>query len=125
MLDQLCFPGFISNSAMIDRLVLNRLILTRDLVFFVFRFCQSDNDNSKCHIVSVFSHFVRLTVYVAMLCCGILAGYGQQVKHTALDAVFGGQLISSVTCEECNHVSVFFSLHFHVQVGNVCEMYFW
>ncbi|XP_046359511.2 ubiquitin carboxyl-terminal hydrolase 45-like isoform X2 [Haliotis rufescens] len=34
--------------------------------------------------------------------------YGRQVKHTFLDSVFGGQLVSTVMCEECKHVSQIF-----------------
>ncbi|CAL1531431.1 unnamed protein product [Lymnaea stagnalis] len=31
--------------------------------------------------------------------------YGRQVKHTFLDSLFGGQLVSTVKCEECKTVS--------------------
>ncbi|KAL8603378.1 hypothetical protein ACOMHN_004229 [Nucella lapillus] len=31
--------------------------------------------------------------------------YGRQVKYTFLDGLFGGQLVSTVTCEECKHIS--------------------
>ena len=31
--------------------------------------------------------------------------YGRQVKFTFLDSLFGGQLVSTITCEECKHVS--------------------
>ncbi|KAL3883146.1 hypothetical protein ACJMK2_029439 [Sinanodonta woodiana] len=31
--------------------------------------------------------------------------YGRQVKHTFVDSLFGGCLISTVTCEECKHIS--------------------
>ena len=30
--------------------------------------------------------------------------YGRQVKFTFLDSLFGGQLVSTITCEECKHV---------------------
>uniref|UniRef100_A0A2C9LRS2 ubiquitinyl hydrolase 1 n=1 Tax=Biomphalaria glabrata TaxID=6526 RepID=A0A2C9LRS2_BIOGL len=32
-------------------------------------------------------------------------GYGRQVKHTFVDSLFGGQLVSTVKCEECKSVS--------------------
>lgn len=31
--------------------------------------------------------------------------YGRQVKHTFVDSLFGGHLLSTVMCEECKHVS--------------------
>jgi len=31
--------------------------------------------------------------------------YGRQVKHTFLDSLFGGQLVSTVRCEECKNAS--------------------
>ncbi|KAH9525374.1 hypothetical protein Btru_001205 [Bulinus truncatus] len=31
--------------------------------------------------------------------------YGRQVKHTFVDSLFGGQLVSTVKCEECKSVS--------------------
>ena len=31
--------------------------------------------------------------------------YGRQVKHTFVDSLFGGYLMSTVTCEECKNVS--------------------
>ncbi|XP_059175697.1 ubiquitin carboxyl-terminal hydrolase 45-like isoform X2 [Physella acuta] len=31
--------------------------------------------------------------------------YGRQVKHTFLDSLFGGQLVSTIKCEECKSVS--------------------
>ncbi|GFO47271.1 ubiquitinyl hydrolase 1 [Plakobranchus ocellatus] len=34
--------------------------------------------------------------------------YGRQVKHTFLDSLFGGQLVSTVKCEECKTVSQIF-----------------
>ncbi|XP_076466715.1 ubiquitin carboxyl-terminal hydrolase 45-like [Babylonia areolata] len=34
--------------------------------------------------------------------------YGRQVKYTFLDSLFGGQLVSTVTCEECKHISQIF-----------------
>lgn len=36
--------------------------------------------------------------------------YGRQVKHTFLDGLFGGHLVSTVKCEECKNVSAFYSL---------------
>ncbi|CAG5136193.1 unnamed protein product, partial [Candidula unifasciata] len=34
--------------------------------------------------------------------------YGRQVKHTFLDGLFGGHLVSTVKCEECKNVSQIF-----------------
>ncbi|OWF43003.1 ubiquitin carboxyl-terminal hydrolase 45-like [Mizuhopecten yessoensis] len=34
--------------------------------------------------------------------------YGRQGKHTFVDAVFGGNLISTVICEECSYISQIF-----------------
>ncbi|XP_012938605.1 ubiquitin carboxyl-terminal hydrolase 45 isoform X2 [Aplysia californica] len=34
--------------------------------------------------------------------------YGRQVKHTFLDSLFGGQLVSTVKCEECKNASQIF-----------------
>ncbi|XP_050390725.2 ubiquitin carboxyl-terminal hydrolase 45 [Patella vulgata] len=34
--------------------------------------------------------------------------YGRQGKHTFIDSLFGGQLVSTVMCEECKHVSQIF-----------------
>lgn len=34
-----------------------------------------------------------------------LSEYGRQGKHTFVDSVFGGNLISTVICEECTFVS--------------------
>jgi ubiquitin carboxyl-terminal hydrolase 16/45 len=34
--------------------------------------------------------------------------YGQQAKHTFVDSVFGGHLISTVQCEECREISQIF-----------------
>ncbi|GFR98315.1 ubiquitin carboxyl-terminal hydrolase 16-like, partial [Elysia marginata] len=34
--------------------------------------------------------------------------YGRQVKHTFLDSLFGGQLVSTVKCEECKSISQIF-----------------
>ncbi|XP_060077798.1 ubiquitin carboxyl-terminal hydrolase 16-like [Ylistrum balloti] len=34
--------------------------------------------------------------------------YGRQGKHTFVDAVFGGSLISTVICEECSYISQIF-----------------
>ncbi|KAK3098342.1 hypothetical protein FSP39_018619 [Pinctada imbricata] len=34
--------------------------------------------------------------------------YGRQVKHTFIDSLFGGHLISTVTCEECKYISQIF-----------------
>ncbi|ESO89287.1 hypothetical protein LOTGIDRAFT_229162 [Lottia gigantea] len=34
--------------------------------------------------------------------------YGRQVKHTFIDSLFGGQLVSTVMCEECKHISQIF-----------------
>ena len=42
-----------------------------------------------------------MIVLLSLLC----AEYGRQVKYTFLDSLFGGVLVSTVTCEECKHVS--------------------
>ncbi|KAL8617496.1 hypothetical protein ACOMHN_060996 [Nucella lapillus] len=34
-----------------------------------------------------------------------IKGYGRPVKFTFVDSLFGGQLVSTITCEECSHVS--------------------
>ncbi|KAK7491576.1 hypothetical protein BaRGS_00017215 [Batillaria attramentaria] len=34
--------------------------------------------------------------------------YGRRVKYTFLDSLFGGQLVSTVMCEECKHISQIF-----------------
>ena len=35
--------------------------------------------------------------------------YGKQVKHTFVDCMFGGHLLSTVICEECKHVSTYYT----------------
>lgn len=47
-------------------------------------------------------------LYIKDLICYIcicLQVYGQEVKHTFVECLFGGQLISTVVCEECKYIS--------------------
>lgn len=36
---------------------------------------------------------------------GKVKAYGRQVKHTFVECLFGGQLISTIVCEECKYIS--------------------
>ena len=45
---------------------------------------------------------VRVDTYVLV---SVFSDYGRQARHTFLDSLFGGQLISTIMCEECKQVS--------------------
>lgn len=51
----------------------------------------------KPKVIRIFLVFV----FTVMFC---LQEYGRQVKYTFVDSLFGGYLMSTVTCEECKNV---------------------
>ena len=46
-----------------------------------------------------------LVFFIHSILACVCSEYGRQVKFTFLDSLFGGQLVSTITCEECKHVS--------------------
>ena len=48
---------------------------------------------------------LRIYMYICNITEQFFVEYGRQVKHTFVDSLFGGYLMSTVTCEECKNVS--------------------
>lgn len=54
--------------------------------------------------MSIKPKVIRIFFVFVFTCDVLLAEYGRQVKYTFVDSLFGGYLMSTVTCEECKNV---------------------